>query len=403
MANQAEIDLEKQFQDDLLKATALSLEQEVLDEYNRTKKYGVAYAQSAQQDAKNKYYAQLRRQHYARRDSTETSASSSSTTRYALSLPPPQNQQQPQRRFSEINNLPPATLLTDVERSKTPPADLINFASPTSKKPENSSFEKLIEDLQKLQATNPQTALVPLGPTAAAPMYPGYHTAAAAAPAPAAMYAGSAAAIQPPTQYGVTTAAGAAGMQLVPFTPTPQQQKVPLTNEELQKLYSMSQPTPHTAPVYGPRHHMGFMPPHMAAPTYYPQTPPLMAGTAGPYTAPANYPNPYGFQYNVITPNQVYYPTNMASTSLSASTSSMASSSAAAAAAAAANFNQHNHSVNSSDLSSSNSSFNQTHSNIVPSSMGPSNGQTNVRRQTPPARKPRVAGSDLIDLSHEDE
>lgn len=403
MSNQAEIDYEKQFQEDLAKATALSLEQQALEEFKRCQKYGAAYTQSVQQEAKNRNYAQIRRQHYARRDSAETSIS----TQYGISLPPPQSNQ-PQRRHSEItHNVPPSTLFTDVERSKTPPAslaaaesDLINFASPTSKQSESSSFEQLIEDLQKLQATNPQTALVPLGPTAAAPMYPGYHAPTPATPA-AAMYAGSAAAVQPPAQYGVTTAAGAAGMQLVPFTPPPQQQKVPLTHNELQKLYSMSQ-QPYTAPVYGPRP-IGFMAP-MSGSGYYSPTP-AMVGVAGgvSHTAPVQYPNPFGFQYNVAAaPSQHhYYPTNMASANSSTSSVSVSS----LASGVHIMNNQSNHTVNSSNLSSSSNSFNHTHSkpSIPNTASTQSNGQNNYRRQTPPARKPKVAASDLIDLLHEDE
>ncbi|KAM7355935.1 phosphatidylinositol-4-phosphate 3-kinase catalytic subunit Pi3K68D isoform 2-T2 [Cochliomyia hominivorax] len=408
MSNQAEIDYEKQFQEDLAKATALSLEQQALEEFKRCQKYGIAYTQSVQQEAKNRSYAQIRREHFARRDSVETSASS----QYGLPLPPPKNSQ-PQRRHSEItHNAPPTTLLRDAERSKTPPPpaanagnaenDLINFASPTSKKPENSSFEQLIEDLQKLQATNPQTALVPLGPTAAAPMYQGYHTPTPATPA-AAMYAGSAAAVQPPAQYGVTTAAGAAGMQLVPFTPPPQQQKVPLTHDELQKLYSMSQP-PYTAPVYAARP-IGFMP-HVQATGYYPQTPPVMVGTAAaapgmPYTAPVQYPNPFGFHYNMVPQpppqQQHYYQVN----NMATATASASSSSSVASGVHQLN-NQLNHPVNSCDLPSSSNSFNHTHSKPLNTSLAStqSNGQ-NIYRPT--SRKPKAVGSDLIDLMHEDD
>ncbi|TMW39187.1 hypothetical protein DOY81_015733, partial [Sarcophaga bullata] len=246
------------------------------------------------------------------------------------------------------------------------------------------------------------TALVPLGPTAAAPLYPSYHHGAAQAPAGATMYAGSAAAVQPPAQYGVTTASGAAGMQLVPFTPPPQQQKVPLTNNELQKLYSMSQ-APYTAPVYGGRP-MGFVP-TMPVGGYYPQTPPVMVGPGGSYTAPVQYPNPYGFQYNMVAPNQQqFYPANVA-----ASTSPLISSSSSSYSTSAAQNISHqlNHSLNSVDLSSSSNS-NFPHSKTMPSSSHSSssvlsNGQNNLRRQTPPARKSKSTGSDLIDLSHEDD
>lgn len=417
MSNQTEVDYEKQFQEDLAKATALSLEQEALDEYNRTKKYGPAYTQNAQQEAKNKYYAQIKREHYARTASTGTDNSSLSygspntTPQHSLALP---KLQTPQRRHSEANNHNASTssLPSKVERSKTPPAsstlvaenDLINFASPTSKNPENNSFEKLIEDLQKMQTTNPQTALVPLGPTAAAPMYPppptSYHPAAVAPN----MYAGSAAAVHAPAQYGVATPAGAIGMQLVPFVPSTQQQKIPLTNDELTKLYNMA--PPHSAPVYGPRHAIGFVPP-MGPAGYYPQTPPIMPGGQPPYTAPLHYPNAYGFQYQTnmtgVAAQQPHFPSNLP-TSASSSNSSMAAS--------AMNVNPLNRAVHQT----SNNSFNQTHSSttattsnsassMAAGSTSASSNGFNARRQTPPARKMsvRVPGSDLIDLSHDDE
>uniref|UniRef100_A0A1I8M8C7 Uncharacterized protein n=2 Tax=Musca domestica TaxID=7370 RepID=A0A1I8M8C7_MUSDO len=439
MSNPTEVDYEKQFQEDLAKATALSLEQEALDEYNRAKKYGSAYAQSSQQEAKNKLYAQLRRQQYARTSSSgENNANANSTPQHALSLP---KLQQSQRRHSEVNNYNTSIASTS-ERSKTPPPtsssssssamenDLINFASPTSKNPESSSFEKLIEDLQKLQTTNPQTALVPLGPTAAAPIYPSSTSQSAAAYPTAAgghnMYPSAAAqAVQYNSAVGGGGGAAAGGMQLVPFVPTAQQQRVPLTNDELKKLYSM---TPHTAPVYGPRPPaMGFMQP--AAAGYYATPPPpphmMVAGAGGaPYTAPLHYSsNAYGFQFQAMPPGQPYYAATTAAAAASSFNSPMASG--------GVNVNHLSHSGQAfpqnpnpnANSSTNTNSFNPIHSSAsgnLNQSMGSaaassiSAGSTassaqsngfNARRQTPPARKmsTRVPGSDLIDLSHEDD
>ncbi|ALC43846.1 Pi3K68D [Drosophila busckii] len=185
MSNQAPIDYDRQFQDDLAKATALSLEQQALDDYRRNKKYGTNY-----QD-------------------------------YAYSSN--------QRRYSDVHQSAAAPL-HHVERSRTPPAqtgngnkesDLICFASPTSKEPpppeSSSPFERLIEDLHRMQTSNPQSALVPVGPVAAATPLPLHYA---------------------PPPYGTMPAA--AGMQLVPYQAIPQQpQQRPLNPEELQRLYSM--------------------------------------------------------------------------------------------------------------------------------------------------------------------
>ncbi|XP_073842946.1 phosphatidylinositol-4-phosphate 3-kinase catalytic subunit Pi3K68D [Musca autumnalis] len=436
MSNQTEVDYEKQFQEDLAKATALSLEQEALDEYNRAKKYGSAYAQSSQQEAKNKLYAQLRRQQYARTTSSgENNSNSYAATPQHVSLALPKLQQT-QRRHSEANNH--NTLSSDVvERSKTPPAsssstvadDLINFASPTSKNPESSSFEKLIEDLQKLQTTNPQSALVPLGPTAAAPMYPSaaaagsFHHAAAAGGAPMYAQPGSAAAVQAPLQQ-YAAPLGPGGMQLVPFVPTAQQQKVPLTNDELKKLYSMT-PPPHSAPIYPRPPAMGFIPP-MGTPGYYTPPPHMMMGGAAPYSAPLQYPaNAYGFQFQPMAAGQTYpyAASNMSSSSASSLNSSMASGinhMKPLNHTAPQAFSQHNSSSNSFNQlhSSAAANMNQTMgATAAASSSSASTSAASVaasaqsnglnaaaRRQTPPARKmSRVPGSDLIDLSHEDD
>ncbi|XP_016978443.1 uncharacterized protein LOC108044086 isoform X2 [Drosophila rhopaloa] len=254
MSNQAQIDYDKQFQDDLAKATALSLEQHALDDYRRNKKYGSGYPQSSS---------------LAGRD--YQSAQRSQSINQA-------------RRHSEVHQA--AINLGNVERSRTPPAqgsdnDLICFASPTSKQPESSTpFGKLIEDLQRMQPTNPQSALVPmgLGAAASAPAHYGYppqqQQTVPVQPPPYGMVAGG----------GAGAGAGAYGdLQLVPFQP---QQQRPLNNEELQRLYSMPaqmavapvpQPnaylyypgavvTPYTAPIVPGS--AAFMPPHYPAQGY---------------------------------------------------------------------------------------------------------------------------------------
>uniref|UniRef100_W8BCV4 Protein ovo n=1 Tax=Ceratitis capitata TaxID=7213 RepID=W8BCV4_CERCA len=264
MSNQSEVDYDKQFQDDLAKATALSLEQQALDDYRRAKKYGTAAHYYSEQRAHSQspslqhshtqrqqstesvvdYYAQLRARYQQSRGNSNDTAAPTAT---AVAPPIP-----PSRRHSEANNNislnVAAVTAASCERSKTPPAtlpesDLISFSSPTAKETQPSMFDKLIEDLQKLQTTSQQTALVPFGPVAAAPIAP-IHAAAAAGvyrgtpPPMAAAPAHSAAAMYGAAGVGVP---GANCMQLVPFTPALQQQKVPLTSEELQKLYNMPQ------------------------------------------------------------------------------------------------------------------------------------------------------------------
>ncbi|XP_017111858.1 uncharacterized protein LOC108135577 isoform X2 [Drosophila elegans] len=241
MSNQAQIDYDQQFQDDLAKATALSLEQQALDDYRRNKKYGSGsgYQQSSSLAGRDYQTAQRSQSiHQA-------------------------------RRHSEVHQV--AVSPGNVERSRTPPAqgsdnDLICFASPTSKQPESSTpFGKLIEDLQRMQPTNPQSALVPMGPVAAGslPAHYGYPP-----------HQQQSVPVQPPS-YGMVAAAGGAGagagpygeMQLVPYQPAVQQQR-PLNNEELQRLYSM--PTQMAvAPV-----------PQPSAYLYYP------GAVVSPYTAP---------------------------------------------------------------------------------------------------------------------
>uniref|UniRef100_A0A1B0A2K1 phosphatidylinositol 3-kinase n=1 Tax=Glossina pallidipes TaxID=7398 RepID=A0A1B0A2K1_GLOPL len=347
MSNHTDIDYEKKFREDLAKATALSLEQQALDEYNRTKKYGHSYSEATQQEAKNKYYAQLRRQEFLRGFKVESTGGGSQDEplQKPLTLP--------QRRHSEVTQrqqVGATTRHTPLERSKTPPpsstgpeSDLINFSSPTSKKPEQNTFEKLIQNLQKLQTTTQQTALMPLGPTAAAPIYPVYIGTTAATPAAS------------------TPFVGHASLQLVPFTSPPQQQKVSLTHEELQKLYNMR--TPSTAGLYGPRQ-MGFVasPASSVVGSYYSQIPSVPSGgtyaTATTANIPPVYSNAYGFSHQSINSQQAYQSTR--------------------------------------DGTANNSCDNSTVAPSLPSM------PSGLRRHTPPVRKSR-SGDDLIDLSQEDD
>ncbi|KQS43816.1 uncharacterized protein LOC6544450 isoform X2 [Drosophila erecta] len=236
MANQAQIDYDKQFQDDLAKATALSLEQQALDDYRRSKKYGSGYQQSSSLASRD-YQAAHRSQ--------------------SVNQP---------RRHSEVHQV--VISPGNVERSRTPPAqgtdnDLICFASPTSKQPESSSpFGKLIEDLQRMQPTNPQSALVPMSPIASSSIPPQYgypphqQRPTAVQPSPYGMVAG-----------GVVGGPAYGDLQLVPYQPAAQQQR-PLNSEELQRLYSMPAQMA-VAPV-----------PQQHAYMYYP------GAVVTPYTAP---------------------------------------------------------------------------------------------------------------------
>ncbi|XP_017080847.1 uncharacterized protein LOC108114390 isoform X2 [Drosophila eugracilis] len=256
MSNQAQIDYDKQFQDDLAKATALSLEQHALDDYRRNKKYGSGsgYQQSSSHAGRDYQAAQR-----------------------SLSVNQP-------RRHSEVHQV--VISPGNVERSRTPPAqgsdnDLICFASPTSKQPENSSpFGKLIEDLQRMHPTNPQSALVPVGPVAAAsvPAQYGY---------PHQQHSAS---VQPPP-YGMVAGGGGAGaygdLQLVPYQPAAQQQR-PLNNEEIQRLYSMPAQMA-VAPVQQPNAYL-----YYPGAVVTPYTAPIVPGSAA--FMPPQYPSQgYGF------------------------------------------------------------------------------------------------------------
>lgn len=432
MSNQSEVDYDKQFQDDLAKATALSLEQQALDDYRRAKKYGTAahyYSERAQTQSPSlqhthsapqrqqstesamAFYAQLR---------TRYQQSRGHSTDLGTSTPIP-----PSRRHSEANNNVSlnvaAVTAASRERSKTPPStlpecDLIWFSSPIAKEAQPNTFEKLIEDLQNLQTTAPQTALVPFGPVAAAPITP-MHAAASYRCTPPPPMAGTpahnAAALQ---HYAAAVGAGAAAvggaaggsMQLVPFTPAPaqqqqQQQKKPLTSEELQKLYNMplqqqqqqqqyykQQQQQYMAaimPAYPPR--AGYVPTvgGFTAPTHaanYTQSAPATAAAAAAFTPPQFPPtvSHYGFQYGAMPGNTTLYygaphisATAVSNVAATAAPMPLTKSQSAAAAIVS----------------------NGSNGGAV------GGGAAGLRRQTPPARKPQRTGNDLIDLSQEDE
>lgn len=337
MSNQAQIDSERQFQEDLAKATALSLEQQALDDYRRHKKYG------------SDYYTQ--QQHYQQQQQQRN---------YNTTIA--------QRRHSEVHR-GVSSLSSANERSRTPPAqtgsdngngnsnssngngesDLICFASPTSKQPTGTEyggtpFERLIEDLQRMQTNHPQTALVPVGPAAATP--------------PVAMsYPGVAA----PTYATVPTGMG---MQLVPYQPTTQstQQTRPLNHEELQRLYSM--PNQLAVQPIQP----GFV--------YYPTqfTAPVVPGSAA-YMPPQYPAHPYGYGFSGATTHVDFarpQSTPIAS-NYSSSQSTIQHSSPATPAPSVANFNLRRA--------------------TPPVGSTPSVG---------PALPPQRTGNDLIDLNKDD-
>ncbi|XP_054734879.1 phosphatidylinositol 4-phosphate 3-kinase C2 domain-containing subunit beta [Anastrepha obliqua] len=444
MSNQSEIDYDKQFQDDLAKATALSLEQQALDDYRRAKKYGTAahyYNERAQSQSPSlqhshslnqrqqstesavAFYAQLRtRYQQSRGNSSETTA------------PPPMP---PHRRHSEANNNVSlnvaAVTAASRERSKTPPAtlpesDLISFSSPTAKEAQPNTFEKLIEDLQKLQTSSQQTALVPFGPVAATPMTSMQAAAGFRAPPPPQATPTHNTAI-----YAAAAAAGAAGggggncMQLVPFTPLPtaQQQKVPLTSEELQKLYNMplqqqqqqqqyyqqhQQQHQHMAAIMPPgvvypAQRMGFVPSvggGFVAPTHasnYTQSAPPTAAAAATYIPP-QFPSTvshYGFQYGGMPPSAAPYYGVASAAAASPHISSTGSNVSIAAAPIPLTKSQ-----------SAAAAITPNDSNNKGGGGGGSSGfigavAAGARRPTPPVRKPQRTGNDLIDLSQEDD
>lgn len=344
MSNQAHIDYDKQFQDDLAKATALSLEQHALDDYRRNKKYGSGYQQSSTVAGRD-YQAAQRSQ----------------------SLHQP-------RRHSEVHQV--AITPENAERSRTPPAqgtdnDLICFASPTSKQPESSSpFGKLIEDLQRMQPTNPQSALVPMGPVASASIPPQYgfpphqQRPTAAQPTPYGMVAG-----------GVVGGPAYGDLQLVPYQPAAQQQR-PLNSEELQRLYSMPAQMA-VVPVPQPNAYM-----YYPGAVVTPYTAPIVPGSAA--FMPPQYPaQGYGFG-GAYTHMDLRRPQSQPAPQQTAPTTS------------------HHHSQPSNHSTSSPAEANGVAfpaRRQVPSTVGVSssshtgnNGHSSVPRR----------GNDLIDLNHED-
>lgn len=255
MANQAEIDYEKQFQEDLAKATALSIESQALDDFRRSKSQ-YAYPSSRSSAPSSEVYHRKS----AERESTRLRPGSFGGPNSSSIAPPPAV---PSRRHSEIRlpeEVPP--------QSTVPESDLISFASPTSvKKPENTTFDKLLEDIQKL-STAPQPALPSLS------SHPNFGSTPA---------------------YLNQQLNPSGGMQLVPFTPQQPAQKTPLTTEELSKLYNMP-----PQPVRNP-HAMAFI--RAAAPQYTPvyQRPAITAAPAYGYgVAPA-----YGYQYGMQRPGSL--------------------------------------------------------------------------------------------------
>ncbi|XP_018801021.1 PREDICTED: phosphatidylinositol 4-phosphate 3-kinase C2 domain-containing subunit beta [Bactrocera latifrons] len=432
MSNQSEVDYDKQFQDDLAKATALSLEQQALDDYRRAKKYGTAahyYSERAQTqspsfqpmhsvpqrqqstESAKAFYAQLRTRYQQSRGNSNDIGTSA-----APPIPP-------SRRHSEANNNVSlnvaAVTAASRERSQTPPAtllesDLISFSSPTSKESQSNTFEKLIEDLQKLQTTTPQTALMPFGPVAAAPITPmhaavGYRHVGTPTHNVALLqhYAASAGGAAP----GAVAVGGAGAgnsMQLVPFTPTSAQQKVPLTSDELQKLYNMplqQQQQQQQQQYYQQHQQQQYMaaimpagvayPPARAgyvptvggftAPTHaanYTQSAPATAAAASAFTPPQFPPtvSHYGFQYGALPGSSTPYYGAGGNVAVAAAPMPLSKSQSAAAAI----------------LSNGGNGANYTASTA-------GSGATGLRRQTPPARKPPRTGSDLIDLSQEDD
>uniref|UniRef100_T1H169 Uncharacterized protein n=1 Tax=Megaselia scalaris TaxID=36166 RepID=T1H169_MEGSC len=207
-----EVDYEKQFKDDLEKATALSLETLALEEFRRSK---LGYISPAE------------------------------TQKFTLNY-------RSQIQSATTTNYQPQTAATSPPR---PENDLISFSSPTVKQPKSEDENptlKFLKDLNQQYNSQPATPQ---------------------------------------------------GMQLVPYFPsaqqTPpnnqiqlhQQQQQRLTNEELQKLYSM--PPPQTMPQYTPN----------VFPAPFRQTVPSVVPTTVP--VPASYCGYYGFV--VPQPQQQLY------------------------------------------------------------------------------------------------
>lgn len=223
-----EIDYEKQFQDDLAKATAISLEQHALDEYNRTRKYGTTTYSGYFQGGS------VRRDLDNRRPFKGTQLSSQ------------------QRRFSDVTHGSAAkersmstssSLLVEQRSSKTPPPvattttnndnDLISFSSPRLNPPDRTTFDKLIEDIQKLQTNTPQNTLIVSSN--------GYNTNTYVQPR---IFTGCSYGVNNNNNASQTNLEMVSGPAAERLSSTAvQKKKIPLTAEELERLYSMI-PTP---------------------------------------------------------------------------------------------------------------------------------------------------------------
>lgn len=273
MANQAEIDYEKQFQEDLAKATALSIESQALDEYRRSKsQYG--YMSNRSSPPTTGYRMKPAEKEFPIAVQSRSRPGSFGGPNNSSIAPPPAV---PSRRHSEIR-LPEVSETPSSSSSQTVgESDLISFASPTSlKKPENTTFDKLLEDIQKL-STAPS-------PVPSLNTHPNFGS----------------------TPAFLNQQLNPTGLQLVPFTPQQAAQKTPLTNEELSKLYNM----PAQQQVRHP-HAMGYMRPAAAQYTPVYQRPAITAAAGYGYgVAPTSYGYQYGMQQRPanISTQQSYPP-----------------------------------------------------------------------------------------------
>ncbi|XP_055378493.1 phosphatidylinositol 4-phosphate 3-kinase C2 domain-containing subunit alpha [Condylostylus longicornis] len=221
MSNKSELDYEKKFQDDLEKATALSLETLALEQYRRTKHFSPTSTRISDQRISPNVVKQISNNNNINNNATKFQTTSIQSRSRPGSFnagqtrsdgvspiaPPPSV---PPRRHSEIRYTPSNSHSTD---------DLISFnTSPSEPKvEENANFDKLIQEIHKL---NNQSQHVSINNQQ-------YHT-------------------QASYNYGSTPSLNSAGlnsksgpgMQLVVYN---QQylNKPALTNEELKKLYNM--------------------------------------------------------------------------------------------------------------------------------------------------------------------
>lgn len=238
MNSNIEIDYEKQFQDDLVKATAISLEQHALDEYNRTRKYGNRVCNTQ----KKKNFSATQELFLNNENDLSKKGKTKQMSTEKLQI-------LPQRRFSDVtcsvglnttSLSSSSTTSLKEERSKTPPLsvtnsimdnDLISFSSPRSKNTDHSAFDKLIEDIQKLHTNKPQNTLI-----VASNCYNRSNTYMQ----PSVITTGftCSSGNQNFSNYSQIVAGPAAERISSTFNVQPKK-KTPLTNEELERLYSM--------------------------------------------------------------------------------------------------------------------------------------------------------------------